>query len=46
MRWLIGTQTFWILLAALGEVSAFLIILGHLVLYEVHSFPLFMAVKR
>jgi hypothetical protein len=39
MRWLIGTQIFWILLASLGEVSAFLMILGHVVLYEVHSFP-------
>jgi hypothetical protein len=32
-------QTFWILLASLGEVSAFLIIPGHVVLYKVHSFP-------
>ncbi|KAJ7875497.1 hypothetical protein B0H14DRAFT_3437053 [Mycena olivaceomarginata] len=36
-RWLIGTQTFWILLASLGEFSAFLIILGHLVVYELDT---------
>ncbi|KAJ7032910.1 hypothetical protein C8F04DRAFT_1106132 [Mycena alexandri] len=34
MRWLIGTQTFWIMLSAVGEVGAFLIILGYLVTYE------------
>ncbi|KAF8203378.1 hypothetical protein K438DRAFT_2015130 [Mycena galopus ATCC 62051] len=34
MRWLIGTQTFWIILFAVGEVGAFLTILGYLVAYE------------
>ncbi|KAJ6600384.1 hypothetical protein DFH09DRAFT_1128167 [Mycena vulgaris] len=34
MRWLIGTQTFWIMLSAVGEVGAFLTILGYLVAYE------------
>ncbi|KAJ7860000.1 hypothetical protein B0H14DRAFT_3625324 [Mycena olivaceomarginata] len=37
MRWLIGTQTFWIMLSAVGEVGAFLIILGHLVMYELDT---------
>ncbi|KAF8175016.1 hypothetical protein K438DRAFT_1979902 [Mycena galopus ATCC 62051] len=34
MRWLIGTQTLWIMLSAVGEVGAFLTIIGHLVAYE------------
>ncbi|KAF7355870.1 hypothetical protein MVEN_00915600 [Mycena venus] len=34
MRWLIGTQTFWIMLCAVGEVGAFLTIIGYLVAYE------------
>ncbi|KAJ7120024.1 hypothetical protein C8R44DRAFT_981985 [Mycena epipterygia] len=39
LRWLIGTQTVWILLASVGEVGAFLIILGYLIVYEVRSCP-------
>ncbi|KAJ7347610.1 hypothetical protein DFH08DRAFT_937003 [Mycena albidolilacea] len=34
MRWLISTQTFWIMLSAVGEVGAFLTILGYLIAYE------------
>ncbi|KAJ6530996.1 hypothetical protein DFH09DRAFT_1284978 [Mycena vulgaris] len=34
LRWLIGTQTFWILLVSLGEVVAFLTIVGYLIGYE------------
>ncbi|KAJ7623994.1 hypothetical protein B0H17DRAFT_1340460 [Mycena rosella] len=34
MRWLIGTQTFWIMFSAVGEVGAFLTILGYFVAYE------------
>ncbi|KAJ7787259.1 hypothetical protein B0H14DRAFT_286090 [Mycena olivaceomarginata] len=34
LRWYIGTQTVWLLLASFGEVVAFLIVLGHLVAYE------------
>ncbi|KAJ6462193.1 hypothetical protein C8R45DRAFT_1220636 [Mycena sanguinolenta] len=34
LRWLIGTQSVWILLASLGEVTAFIIIVGYLVLYK------------
>ncbi|KAJ7852810.1 hypothetical protein B0H14DRAFT_799139 [Mycena olivaceomarginata] len=33
LGWLIGTQTFWIMLFALGEVGAFFIIVGYLVAY-------------
>jgi hypothetical protein len=39
LRWLIGTQTVWILLASVGEVGAFLIILGYLIVNEVRSCP-------
>ncbi|KAJ7911342.1 hypothetical protein B0H13DRAFT_2328422 [Mycena leptocephala] len=35
LRWLIGTQTFWILSTSTGEVVAFLIIVGYLI---VHGF--------
>ncbi|KAJ7930435.1 hypothetical protein B0H13DRAFT_1962130 [Mycena leptocephala] len=35
-RWLIGTQTFWIIFASVGELSAFVIILGYLIVHEVH----------
>ncbi|KAJ7852807.1 hypothetical protein B0H14DRAFT_3450600 [Mycena olivaceomarginata] len=35
-RWVIGTQTSWIITFAVGEVSAFLIILGYLVTHEIH----------
>jgi hypothetical protein len=46
LRWLIGTQTVWILLASVGEVGAFLIILGYLIVNEVRSSPsLYRAVK-
>jgi hypothetical protein len=34
-RWLIGTQTSWIMLFAVGEIAAFLIILGYLIAHEV-----------
>ncbi|KAJ7300920.1 hypothetical protein DFH08DRAFT_996623 [Mycena albidolilacea] len=34
LRWYIGTQTVWLLLASFGEVVAFLIVIGHLVAYE------------
>ncbi|KAJ6508134.1 hypothetical protein C8R45DRAFT_966432 [Mycena sanguinolenta] len=34
MRWLIGTQTFWIMLSAVGEVVAFLTMFGYFVAYE------------
>ncbi|KAJ7880131.1 hypothetical protein B0H13DRAFT_2542397 [Mycena leptocephala] len=37
LRWLIGTQTVWILLASLGEVGAFLIILGYLIVNELDT---------
>ncbi|KAJ6453383.1 hypothetical protein C8R45DRAFT_1112542 [Mycena sanguinolenta] len=33
-RWLLATQTFWILLACIGEVVAFLAIVGYLISYE------------
>ncbi|KAF8145465.1 hypothetical protein K438DRAFT_1991758 [Mycena galopus ATCC 62051] len=33
LRWLIGTQTFWILLASVGEVGTFIIIVGYLIAY-------------
>lgn len=35
LPWLIGTQIVWIMLYAVGEVAAFLIIVGYLVVYEV-----------
>ncbi|KAF8208069.1 hypothetical protein K438DRAFT_1574540, partial [Mycena galopus ATCC 62051] len=35
LRWLIGTQIFWMMLASAGEVGAFLIIVGYLIAYEV-----------
>ncbi|KAJ6473757.1 hypothetical protein C8R45DRAFT_1163058 [Mycena sanguinolenta] len=34
LRWLVGTQTVWILLASLGEVIAFMVIFGYMVLYR------------
>ncbi|KAJ7649583.1 hypothetical protein B0H17DRAFT_1102218 [Mycena rosella] len=34
LRWFVGTQTVWMLLASFGEVVAFLTIVGHLVAYE------------
>ncbi|KAF7326511.1 hypothetical protein MSAN_02508000 [Mycena sanguinolenta] len=34
LRWLVGAQTVWILLASLGEVTAFMIIIGYLVVYR------------
>ncbi|KAJ7835340.1 hypothetical protein B0H14DRAFT_2590332 [Mycena olivaceomarginata] len=34
LRWVIGTQTVWILLSSVGEVGAFLIILGYLIVNE------------
>ncbi|KAJ7730340.1 hypothetical protein B0H16DRAFT_1585408 [Mycena metata] len=37
LRWLIGTQTVWILLTSWGEVSAFLLILTYLVIYELDT---------
>ncbi|KAJ6496121.1 hypothetical protein C8R45DRAFT_1211803 [Mycena sanguinolenta] len=37
LHWLIGTQTTWILLSAVGEVGAFLTIVGYLILYEVET---------
>jgi hypothetical protein len=40
-RWLIGTQTSWIIITVVGEVGAFLIILGYLITHEVRlSLPL------
>ncbi|KAJ6465376.1 hypothetical protein C8R45DRAFT_1106994 [Mycena sanguinolenta] len=33
-RWLLATQTFWIFLACIGEVVAFLAIVGYLITYE------------
>jgi hypothetical protein len=35
LRWIIGTQTVWMMLASAGEVGAFLIIVGYLIAYEV-----------
>jgi hypothetical protein len=37
LRWLIGTQTFWIIFASVGEVNAFVIILGYLIVHTVRS---------
>ncbi|KAF7340515.1 hypothetical protein MSAN_02123000 [Mycena sanguinolenta] len=34
LHWLIGTQTVWILLASLGEVIAFIVIIGYIVVYK------------
>ena len=39
LRWLIGTQTFWIVLFAAGEVAAFLVIVGYLISYMVWLCP-------
>ncbi|KAJ7895553.1 hypothetical protein B0H14DRAFT_2680806 [Mycena olivaceomarginata] len=36
-RWLLGTQSFWILLAGIGEVVAFFTIVGYLIAYEFES---------
>ncbi|KAF7344111.1 hypothetical protein MVEN_01700900 [Mycena venus] len=35
LRWLVGTQSFWVLLMATGEILAFLMIVGYIVSYEV-----------
>ncbi|KAF7363166.1 hypothetical protein MVEN_00669100 [Mycena venus] len=37
LSWLIGTQIVWIMLSAVGEVAAFLIIVGYLVAYELET---------
>ncbi|KAJ7501753.1 hypothetical protein B0H11DRAFT_1990919 [Mycena galericulata] len=37
LRWLFGTQTFWILLFAAGEVAAFLVIVGYLLSYMLET---------
>ncbi|KAJ7321922.1 hypothetical protein DFH08DRAFT_357041 [Mycena albidolilacea] len=37
LRWLIGTQTFWIVLFAVGEVVAFLVIVGYVVSYMLET---------
>ncbi|KAF7360827.1 hypothetical protein MSAN_01112000 [Mycena sanguinolenta] len=34
LRWFIGTESVWLLLASLGEVISFVIILGYLVMYR------------
>ncbi|KAF7340508.1 hypothetical protein MSAN_02122200 [Mycena sanguinolenta] len=34
LRWLGGTQTVWVLLASLGEVVSFIVIIGYLVVYR------------
>ncbi|KAF7367974.1 hypothetical protein MSAN_00862800 [Mycena sanguinolenta] len=34
LRWLIGSQTFWVLLASIAEVGAFMIIVGYMVAYR------------
>ncbi|KAJ7464234.1 hypothetical protein B0H11DRAFT_2051772 [Mycena galericulata] len=34
LRWLIGTQTFWLLLMAYGEVVAFLVIVAYIISHE------------
>ncbi|KAF7340506.1 hypothetical protein MSAN_02122000 [Mycena sanguinolenta] len=34
LHWLVGTQTVWILLASLGEVVSFIVIVGYLVVYR------------
>ncbi|KAJ7352133.1 hypothetical protein DFH08DRAFT_990264, partial [Mycena albidolilacea] len=35
-RWFIGTQTSWMIITVVGEVGAFLIILGYLVTHEIY----------
>jgi hypothetical protein len=35
LRWLIGTQLFWVLLMSTGEIVAFLVIVGYFISYEV-----------
>ncbi|KAJ7352091.1 hypothetical protein DFH08DRAFT_1077875 [Mycena albidolilacea] len=35
LRWLIATQTLWMLLFAAGEVGAFVVIVGYLIAYEI-----------
>ncbi|KAJ7619773.1 hypothetical protein DFH06DRAFT_1060860 [Mycena polygramma] len=35
--WLIGTQTFWMLLASTGEVTSFFIIVGYLIVHELDT---------
>ncbi|KAF7349817.1 hypothetical protein MVEN_01281900 [Mycena venus] len=37
LRWLIGTQTFWIVLFAAGEVVAFVVIIGYLLSYMLET---------
>ncbi|KAF8191049.1 hypothetical protein K438DRAFT_1970790 [Mycena galopus ATCC 62051] len=37
LRWLIGTQTFWIVLFAAGEVAAFVVIVGYLLSYMLET---------
>ncbi|KAJ7671088.1 hypothetical protein B0H17DRAFT_1209142 [Mycena rosella] len=37
LRWLIGTQTFWIVLFSAGEVAAFLVIVGYLLSYMLET---------
>ncbi|KAJ7231399.1 hypothetical protein B0H12DRAFT_1029469, partial [Mycena haematopus] len=34
LNWLIGTQTVWMMISAVGEVGAFITILGYLIAYE------------
>ncbi|KAF7341176.1 hypothetical protein MVEN_01852500 [Mycena venus] len=34
LRWLIGTQLFWVLLMSTGEIVVFVVIVGHIVSYE------------
>ncbi|KAJ6502933.1 hypothetical protein C8R47DRAFT_1251942 [Mycena vitilis] len=40
LYWLIGTQTIWTLLTCVGEVVAFMILLGYLVAYEFETWRL------
>ncbi|KAJ6587924.1 hypothetical protein B0H19DRAFT_1097478 [Mycena capillaripes] len=37
LRWLIGTQTFWVVLFAAGEVAAFLVIVGYVFSYMLET---------
>ncbi|KAJ6494139.1 hypothetical protein DFH09DRAFT_1450822 [Mycena vulgaris] len=39
LRWVIGTQTFWLLLVSVGEVIAFLTIMGYMIAYQVTRLP-------
>ncbi|KAJ6540501.1 hypothetical protein B0H19DRAFT_1381592 [Mycena capillaripes] len=39
LRWFIGTQAFWIILFAVGEVAAFLVIVGYLFSYKLELRP-------